>query len=29
MAKGLALEPKWKVWYRDSTAVVYRPSAAP
>ena len=27
MAKGLAMEPKWKEWYRDSTAVVYRPSA--
>jgi hypothetical protein len=29
MAKGLALEPKWKVWYRDSTAVVFRPAADP
>jgi hypothetical protein len=29
MAKGLALEPKWKVWYRDSTAVVFRPAAEP
>ena len=27
MAKGLALEPNWKVWYSDSTAVVYRPAA--
>jgi len=24
MAKGLALEPAWKVWYRDSTAAVFR-----
>jgi hypothetical protein len=29
MAKGLALEPKWKVWYRDSTAVVFRPADDP
>lgn len=29
MAKGLALDPNWKVWYRDSTAVVFRPSADP
>jgi hypothetical protein len=29
MARGLALEPKWKVWYKDSTAVVYRPAADP
>ena len=24
MAKGLSLEPAWKVWYRDSTAAVFR-----
>ena len=29
MAKGLALEPKWKVWYKDSTAVVFRPAVDP
>ena len=29
MAKGLAMEPQWKVWYRDSTAVVFRPSTDP
>jgi hypothetical protein len=29
MAKGLAMEPKWKVWYQDSTAVVFRPSTDP
>jgi hypothetical protein len=29
MARGLALEPKWKVWYKDSTAVVFRPAADP
>jgi hypothetical protein len=29
MAKGLGLEPKWKVWYRDSTAVVFRPADDP
>jgi hypothetical protein len=29
MAKGLALEPKWKAWYRDSTAVVFRPALDP
>ena len=29
MARGLALEPKWKVWYKDSTAVVYRPATDP
>jgi flagellar biogenesis protein FliO len=29
LAKGLGLEPKWKVWYRDSTAVVFRPAADP
>jgi hypothetical protein len=29
MAKGLSLEPNWKVWYRDSTAVVFRPAADP
>jgi hypothetical protein len=28
-ARGLALEPKWKVWYQDSTAVVFRPAADP
>ena len=27
MAKGLALEPRWKIWYADSTAVVFRPAA--
>lgn len=27
MAKRLLLEPDWKVWYRDSTAVVFRPAA--
>ena len=27
MAKRLFLEPDWKVWYRDSTAVVFRPAA--
>jgi hypothetical protein len=26
MAKGLSMEPSWKVWYRDSTAVVFRPA---
>jgi len=26
MAKGLSMEPGWKVWYRDSTAVVFRPA---
>lgn len=29
LAEGLSLEPRWKVWYRDSTAVVFRPAAAP
>ena len=29
MARGLALEPKWKVWYKDSTAVVFRPAEDP
>jgi hypothetical protein len=31
MARGLSLDPNWKVWYRDSTAVVFRPAteAAP
>jgi hypothetical protein len=29
MAKGLALESGWRVWYRDSTAVVFRPAAEP
>ena len=29
LAKGLELEPKWKIWYRDSLATVFRPSAAP
>ena len=29
MARGLALEPKWKVWYKDSTAVVFRPADDP
>jgi hypothetical protein len=29
MAKGLAMEPKWRVWYQDSTAVVFRPSTDP
>ena len=28
-ARGLALEPTWKVWYRDSTAVVFRRAADP
>jgi hypothetical protein len=28
-ARGFALEPTWKVWYRDSTAVVFRPAGAP
>ena len=27
-AKGLELEPKWKIWYRDSLATVFRPAAA-
>ncbi len=27
LAKGLSLEPRWKVWYRDSTAVVFRPAS--
>ncbi len=29
MARGLVLEPKWKVWYRDSTAVVFRRATDP
>ncbi|MEO7367895.1 MAG: hypothetical protein ABIZ36_08060 [Gemmatimonadaceae bacterium] len=29
LARGLELEPKWKVWYRDSLATVFRPSAVP
>lgn len=29
MAKGLALEPGWKVWYKDSTATVFRPADPP
>ena len=28
LAKGLDLEPKWKVWYRDSLATVFRPAAS-
>ncbi len=24
MARALSLEPAWKVWYRDSTAAVFR-----
>jgi len=24
MAKGMAMEPEWKAWYRDTLAVVYR-----
>jgi hypothetical protein len=28
LAKGLAMEPKWKVWYGDSLATVFRPAAA-
>jgi hypothetical protein len=24
MARGLSLEPAWNVWYRDSTAIVFR-----
>ena len=27
-AKGLELEPRWKVWYRDSVATVFRPASA-
>ena len=27
MAKGLSMEPSWKVWYRDSIATVFRPAA--
>jgi hypothetical protein len=26
-AKGLMMDPGWKVWYRDSTAVVFRPAS--
>jgi hypothetical protein len=29
MAKNLALEPRWKTWYRDSTAIVFRPADDP
>ena len=29
MARGLVLEPGWKVWYRDSTAVVFRRAINP
>ncbi len=29
LAKGLELEPGWRVWYRDSTAVVIRPASDP
>ena len=29
MAKGLSMEPDWKVWYKDSTAVVFRPASDP
>lgn len=28
LAKGLEMEPRWKVWYRDSLATVFRPAAA-
>lgn len=28
LAKGLELEPRWKIWYRDSLATVFRPAAA-
>ncbi|HEX2723117.1 MAG TPA: hypothetical protein VHM24_09370 [Gemmatimonadaceae bacterium] len=28
LAKGLSLEPSWTVWYRDSTAVVFRRAGA-
>jgi hypothetical protein len=28
-ARGLAMEPAWKVWYQDSTATVFRPSSDP
>ena len=28
-AKGLALEPGWKVWYKDSTATIFRPAGIP
>ncbi|HZJ00225.1 MAG TPA: hypothetical protein VFD22_06150, partial [Gemmatimonadaceae bacterium] len=28
MARRLLLEPGWKVWYRDSTAVVFRPAGS-
>lgn len=29
LAKGLLHERSWKVWYRDSTAVVFRPTVDP
>lgn len=29
IARGLALDQGWRVWYRDSTATVLRPSATP
>lgn len=29
LAKGLELDPRWRVWYRDSTAVVIRPASEP
>ena len=28
-AKGLSLEPRWKIWYRDSTAAVFRRAGEP
>ncbi|HEX6575525.1 MAG TPA: hypothetical protein VF042_11195 [Gemmatimonadaceae bacterium] len=28
-AKGLALEPGWKVWYKDSIATIFRPAGNP
>ncbi len=28
LAKGLELEPRWKIWYRDSLATVFRPASA-
>jgi hypothetical protein len=29
MARGMSLEPTWKIWYKDSTAVVFRPAGDP
>jgi hypothetical protein len=28
-AKALVLDPGWKVWYKDSTATIFRPAGIP